>query len=74
VSRAQEMSTSDRYSATAAVTVHVKDGDDQYPLFLPCMPVSSGRVKHPICITPVYLANVTERDQVRWSPPQSLTD
>ncbi|KAG7276634.1 hypothetical protein CRUP_025858 [Coryphaenoides rupestris] len=60
---AVEMSTSDRYSTTAAVTVHVQDGDDQYPLFLPCTPASSGQVKPPICITPVYLANVTERDQ-----------
>ncbi|KAG7255928.1 hypothetical protein CRUP_023951 [Coryphaenoides rupestris] len=60
---AVEMSTSDRYSTTAAVTVHVQDGDDQYPLFLPCTPAASGQVKPPICITPVYLANVTERDQ-----------
>ncbi|XP_066524942.1 protocadherin-15 [Hoplias malabaricus] len=53
---AVEMNTFEKYNTTATVRVNVLDGDDQYPQFLPCSPVS----EHAICTNPVYTANVSE--------------
>ena len=62
----QEMNTRDGYNATATLTVHIKDGDDQYPQFLPCN--SAPAINLPVCTNPIYMANITEADQVGQSP------
>ncbi|KAJ3612028.1 hypothetical protein NHX12_020305, partial [Muraenolepis orangiensis] len=59
---AVEMSTKDKYNATATLTVHIKDGDDQYPVFLPCTPAPAN-LKLPVCTNPIYTTNITEADQ-----------
>ncbi|XP_061106677.1 cadherin-related family member 5-like [Conger conger] len=61
---AVEMNTKEKNSATATITVYVLDGDDQYPHFLPCTPLSKDET-HPICINPIYIVNITEKDQAR---------
>ena len=66
----QEMNTRDGYNATATLTIHIKDGDDQYPLFLPCNPAPANS-NLPVCTNPVYMANITEADQV-GPPPLRL--
>ncbi|XP_029103325.1 cadherin-related family member 5-like [Scleropages formosus] len=57
-----EMSTKERYNASATITVNVLDGDDLYPQFQPCTPLSQDR-GHVICTNPVYRANITETMQ-----------
>ncbi|XP_067248419.1 cadherin-related family member 5 [Chanodichthys erythropterus] len=59
---AVEMTTRERYSTTATVTVNVLDGDDQYPQFQPCAPVYEDG-DHNICTNPVYSVNITETDE-----------
>ncbi|CAL8242420.1 unnamed protein product [Merluccius merluccius] len=59
---AVEMNTRDNYNTTATLTVHIKDGDDQYPLFLPCTSAPTN-IKLPVCTNPIYMANITEADQ-----------
>ncbi|CAL8322784.1 unnamed protein product [Lota lota] len=59
---AVEMNTRDKYNTTATLTVHIKDGDDQYPLFLPCNPAPAN-INLPVCTNPIYMANITEADQ-----------
>ena len=62
----QEMNTRDGYNATATLTVHIKDGDDQYPQFLPCNPPPAN-IHLPVCTNPIYMANITQADQVGLS-------
>ncbi|KAJ8381876.1 hypothetical protein SKAU_G00026540 [Synaphobranchus kaupii] len=59
---AAEMNTREKNSATATITVNVLDGDDQYPHFLPCTPLSKDET-HPICMNPIYIVNITEKDE-----------
>ncbi|XP_035283077.1 cadherin-related family member 5-like [Anguilla anguilla] len=59
---AAEMNTREKNSAMATITINVLDGDDQYPRFLPCTPLSKDQT-HPICINPIYIVNITEKDQ-----------
>ncbi|KAL7857847.1 hypothetical protein AOLI_G00179490 [Acnodon oligacanthus] len=56
---AVEMNTAEKYNTTATVRVTVLDGDDQYPQFLPCSPVSD----HTICTNPLYIANISEEQE-----------
>uniref|UniRef100_A0A8B9RA25 Cadherin domain-containing protein n=1 Tax=Astyanax mexicanus TaxID=7994 RepID=A0A8B9RA25_ASTMX len=53
---AVEMNTIEKYNTTATIKISVLDGDDQYPQFLPCSPVS----EHTICTNPLYIANISE--------------
>ncbi|XP_029350689.1 cadherin-related family member 5 [Echeneis naucrates] len=57
---AQESNTEEKFNTTAVLTVNVEDGDDQYPHFLPCTPVSPGV---PVCMSPTYTTNITQRHQ-----------
>ncbi|KAM4569823.1 cadherin-related family member 5 isoform 2-T2 [Odontesthes bonariensis] len=57
---AQESNTVEKFNTSAILTVNVKDGDDMYPHFLPCTPVSPGV---PVCMNPTYTANITQRHQ-----------
>lgn len=59
------MTTKEKYSTTATVTVNVLDGDDQYPQFQPCAPVYEDG-DHNICTNPVYSVNITETDEVQY--------
>ncbi|XP_059905593.1 cadherin-related family member 5 isoform X1 [Gadus macrocephalus] len=59
---AMEMNTRDGYNTTATLTVHIKDGDDQYPQFLPCNPPPAN-IHLPVCTNPIYMANITQADQ-----------
>ncbi|XP_070848734.1 protocadherin-15 [Chaetodon trifascialis] len=55
-----EENTADKFNTSAVLTVNVEDGDDQYPHFLPCTPVSPGV---PVCMSPTYTANITHKQQ-----------
>ncbi|KAM9171641.1 cadherin-related family member 5-like isoform 2-T2 [Pangshura tecta] len=57
---AVEMNTKERYNSSARIRVNVLDGDDQYPRFLPCNFLGHDGVS--VCVSPVYTANVTERE------------
>ncbi|XP_061570383.1 cadherin-related family member 5 [Cololabis saira] len=57
---AQESNTAEKFKVSTELTVDVVDGDDQYPHFLPCTPVSPGV---PVCMSPVYTANITRKHQ-----------
>ncbi|KAM6960593.1 uncharacterized protein FYW47_009166 [Aplochiton taeniatus] len=59
---ASEMNTAERFNTSATVTLHVVDGDDQYPHFLPCTLLLQDRANR-ICANPVYAVNVTEGEQ-----------
>ncbi|XP_028809643.1 cadherin-related family member 5 isoform X2 [Denticeps clupeoides] len=59
---AVEMNTREKNNVTAMLTVNVLDGDDQYPFFLPCAPISKDQV-HSICTNPVYTSNITEDEE-----------
>ncbi|KAJ8373480.1 hypothetical protein SKAU_G00040600 [Synaphobranchus kaupii] len=59
---AVEMNTEEKYSTTANITVNVVDGDDLYPQFQPCTLLSED-VTPPVCTSPVYVVNVTEKEQ-----------
>uniref|UniRef100_A0A3P9LP17 Cadherin-related family member 5 n=1 Tax=Oryzias latipes TaxID=8090 RepID=A0A3P9LP17_ORYLA len=56
---ASEMNTAERYNTSISITIHVLDGDDQYPQFEPCMLLFQDE-KSQICTSPVYTTNVTE--------------
>lgn len=68
----QESNTREKYNTTATLTVSIKDGDDQYPQFLPCTPVSQDE-NISVCTNPVYTTNITEKDQVTLSFPYHST-
>ncbi|XP_039353988.1 cadherin-related family member 5-like [Mauremys reevesii] len=57
---AVEMNTKERYNSSARIRINVLDGDDQYPRFLPCNFLGHDGVS--VCVSPVYTANVTERE------------
>ncbi|XP_036375535.1 cadherin-related family member 5-like [Megalops cyprinoides] len=59
---AVEMNTEEKFNTTATLTVNVLDGDDQYPQFQPCIPLSQDET-HPICTNPVYIVNITEKEE-----------
>ncbi|XP_048864283.1 cadherin-related family member 5-like isoform X2 [Brienomyrus brachyistius] len=59
---AVEMNTPEMYNTSATIMIDVLDGDDQYPQFQPCVPLTQDTV-HPICTNPIYTANVTEAHQ-----------
>ncbi|CAK6974005.1 cadherin-related family member 5 isoform X1 [Scomber scombrus] len=66
--RAEEANSVEKFNTTANLTVNIEDGDDQYPHFLPCTPVSPGV---PVCTNPTYTANITETLQeltLQFSP------
>ncbi|XP_035640685.1 cadherin-related family member 5 isoform X1 [Oncorhynchus keta] len=60
---AVETNTKEWYNTSASLTVHVKDGDDQYPQFLPCTPISQDNKHTVVCTNPIYTVNITEKDQ-----------
>ncbi|KAJ0069454.1 hypothetical protein NL108_006066 [Boleophthalmus pectinirostris] len=62
VVRASEMGTAEQYSTSAHISITVQDGDDQYPLFMPCT-VLYEEVNARVCVSPTYTANVTEGQQ-----------
>uniref|UniRef100_A0A3B5AZL7 Cadherin domain-containing protein n=1 Tax=Stegastes partitus TaxID=144197 RepID=A0A3B5AZL7_9TELE len=55
-----ESNTVEKFNTSAVLIINVKDGDDQYPHFLPCTPVSPGV---PVCMNPTYTANITHKHQ-----------
>uniref|UniRef100_A0A3Q4HRD3 Protocadherin-15-like n=1 Tax=Neolamprologus brichardi TaxID=32507 RepID=A0A3Q4HRD3_NEOBR len=55
-----ESNTVDKFNTSAVLTINIEDGDDQYPHFLPCTPVSPGV---PVCMNPTYTANITQKHQ-----------
>ncbi|XP_019126719.2 cadherin-related family member 5 [Larimichthys crocea] len=57
---AQETNTVDKFNTSAVLTVNIEDGDDQYPHFLPCTPVTPGV---PVCMNPTYTTNITHKQQ-----------
>lgn len=61
----QESNTEEKFNVSAVLTVHIQDGDDQYPHFLPCTLVS---LSVPVCMNPVYTANISQKHQV---PPEA---
>ncbi|KAM9407815.1 uncharacterized protein ACWYII_027627 [Salvelinus alpinus] len=60
---AVETNTKEWYNTSASLTVNVKDGDDQYPQFLPCTPISQDNNHAIVCTNPIYAVNITEKDQ-----------
>ncbi|XP_041693532.2 cadherin-related family member 5-like isoform X2 [Coregonus clupeaformis] len=59
---ASEMNTVEKFNTSAILTVNILDGDDQYPQFLPCTPLSSDQSNR-VCTNPVYTVNITEGEQ-----------
>ncbi|XP_044042606.1 protocadherin-15 isoform X2 [Siniperca chuatsi] len=57
---AQEANTVEKFNTSAVLTVNIADGDDQYPHFLPCIPVSPGV---PVCMNPTYTTNITQKQK-----------
>lgn len=57
---AMEANTLEKFNTSTSLTINIQDGDDQYPHFLPCTPVSADV---PVCTSPVYNANITEKHQ-----------
>ncbi|XP_050933641.1 cadherin-related family member 5 isoform X2 [Lates calcarifer] len=57
---AQESHTKEKFNTSAVLTVNIEDGDDQYPHFLPCTPVSPSV---PVCMSPTYTTNITHKHQ-----------
>ncbi|XP_071358635.1 cadherin-related family member 5 isoform X2 [Trachinotus anak] len=57
---AQESNTVQKFNTSTVLTVNIEDGDDQYPRFLPCTPVSPGV---PVCMNPTYTTNITQKHQ-----------
>ncbi|XP_030004676.1 cadherin-related family member 5 isoform X2 [Sphaeramia orbicularis] len=57
---ATEANTLEKFNTSTSLTINIQDGDDQYPHFLPCTPVSADV---PVCTSPVYSANITEKHQ-----------
>lgn len=44
--------------------MNVEDRDDHYPQFLPCTPISQDHNHTVVCTNPIYVVNITEKDQV----------
>ncbi|XP_031697587.1 cadherin-related family member 5, partial [Anarrhichthys ocellatus] len=57
---AQEANTVEKSNTSAVLTVNIEDGDDHYPHFLPCTPVSPAV---PVCMNPTYTTNITQKHQ-----------
>ncbi|CAN9508392.1 unnamed protein product [Ophioblennius macclurei] len=57
---AQESNTVEKFNTSAVLDILVDDGDDHYPHFLPCTPVSPGV---PVCMNPTYSTNITQKHQ-----------
>uniref|UniRef100_A0A3Q2V881 Cadherin-related family member 5-like n=1 Tax=Haplochromis burtoni TaxID=8153 RepID=A0A3Q2V881_HAPBU len=55
-----ESNTVDKFNTSAVLNINIEDGDDQYPHFLPCTPVSPGV---PVCMNPTYTTNITQKHQ-----------
>ncbi|XP_062339051.1 cadherin-related family member 5 isoform X1 [Osmerus eperlanus] len=67
---AVESNTREKYNATANLIINLKDGDDQYPQFLPCTLISQASGPD-VCTNPIYTSNITEKDQdniLKFSP------
>lgn len=67
---AVEMNTREKYNTSAKILVKVLDGDDQYPQFLPCTPISYSQDES-ICTNPLYTVNITEKEKdkiLQFSP------
>ncbi|KAM8909095.1 cadherin-related family member 5 isoform 3-T6 [Spinachia spinachia] len=65
---AQEVNTEEKFNISAVLTVNIEDGDDQYPHFLPCTPISPG---DPVCVSPNYSTNISQKQQdlvLKFSP------
>ncbi|KAM7378648.1 hypothetical protein PAMA_013523 [Pampus argenteus] len=65
---AEEANSVEKFNTTATLTVNIEDGDDQYPHFLPCAPVS---LDIPVCTNPTYTTNITKAHQevvLQFSP------
>ncbi|KAM7367467.1 hypothetical protein PAMP_015367 [Pampus punctatissimus] len=65
---AEEANSVEKFNTTATLTVNIEDGDDQYPHFLPCAPVSPDV---PVCTNPTYTTNITKTYQevvLQFSP------
>lgn len=60
----KESNTEEKFNISTVLTIDIEDVDDQYPHFLPCTPVSPGV---PICMNPIYTANITRKHQVNSS-------
>uniref|UniRef100_A0A4W5LJJ9 Cadherin domain-containing protein n=1 Tax=Hucho hucho TaxID=62062 RepID=A0A4W5LJJ9_9TELE len=60
---AVETNTKEWYNTSVSLTVNVKDGDDQYPQFLPCIPISQDHNHTVVCTNAIYAVNITEKDQ-----------
>ncbi|XP_010888717.2 cadherin-related family member 5 isoform X2 [Esox lucius] len=58
----EEMNTAEKFNTSANLTVNILDGDDQYPQFLPCTPLSNNQ-SNGVCTNPVYTVNITEDQQ-----------
>lgn len=61
----QEGNTVEKFNTSSVLMVNIEDGDDQYPHFLPCTPVSPGV---PVCMNPTYTTNITHKQQVNKKP------
>ncbi|XP_029969880.1 cadherin-related family member 5 [Salarias fasciatus] len=57
---AEESNTVEKFNTSAVLDIIVDDGDDHYPHFLPCTPVSPGV---PVCMNPTYSTNITQKHQ-----------
>ncbi|KAM8909097.1 cadherin-related family member 5 isoform 5-T8 [Spinachia spinachia] len=63
-----EVNTEEKFNISAVLTVNIEDGDDQYPHFLPCTPISPG---DPVCVSPNYSTNISQKQQdlvLKFSP------
>uniref|UniRef100_A0A8C7M1R1 V-type proton ATPase subunit F n=1 Tax=Oncorhynchus kisutch TaxID=8019 RepID=A0A8C7M1R1_ONCKI len=60
---AVETNTKEWYNTSASLIVNVEDGDDHYPQFLPCTPISQDHNHTVVCTNPIYVVNITEKDQ-----------
>ncbi|XP_038834301.1 cadherin-related family member 5 [Salvelinus namaycush] len=60
---AVETNTKEWYNTSASLTVNVEDRDDHYPQFLPCTPISQDHNHTVVCTNPIYVVNITEKDQ-----------
>ncbi|XP_035604511.2 cadherin-related family member 5-like isoform X2 [Oncorhynchus keta] len=60
---AVETNTKEWYNTSASLIVNVEDGDDHYPQFLPCTPISQDHDHMVVCTNPIYVVNITEKDQ-----------
>ncbi|XP_047451498.1 cadherin-related family member 5 [Mugil cephalus] len=59
---ASEMNTAEHFNTSTNITITVRDGDDQYPQFLPCVLLFQDETSR-ICTSPKYTVNVTEGEE-----------